>query len=154
MTEFVILQDYREKLPFDFSHIPGVRVEETSIETGDYTTPGLEGIAAVERKSLNDLATSLGSDRKRFEAEVIRATNDLMYFVVVVEEPRHLVQKYVDAGAKACPHYYSRVYPKTITSTVDSWPTKYNVEFQWYPDVEYATLATYGYLQSWEAELL
>ncbi|MFC6953738.1 ERCC4 domain-containing protein [Halorubellus litoreus] len=150
--DFVILHDDREKQPFDFSAIPNVTLETTRLETGDYTTPALEGIAAVERKSLNDLATSLGSDRKRFEAEVKRADRDLQEFVVIVEEPRHLVQKYADAGAKSCPHYFCRTYPRTITSTVDGWPKRYNVRFEFYPDRAYATQATYTLLQSWEQE--
>jgi len=147
----IILQDDREKLPFDFSAFPDVTIEETRLETGDYTTPDLEGTAAVERKSLEDLAGSLGSGRKNFEAEVQRA-GSLMDFVVVIESPRHLVQHYVDAGSKRCPHYYCNTYPKSITSTVDSWPKRYNVEFNWYPDKQYAAVATYDYLCKWERE--
>ncbi|WP_226042737.1 hypothetical protein [Natrinema sp. DC36] len=57
------------------------------------------GLAAVERKSFEDLAGSLGLGRKNFEVEVQRA-GSLMDFIVVIELPRHLVQHYVDARAK------------------------------------------------------
>ncbi len=34
-------------------------------------------------------------------------------------------------------------------STVDSWPKRYNVEFNWYSDKQNATVATYDYLCKW-----
>lgn len=147
----IIIQDDREKTPFDFAHFNNVTVEVERMETGDYTTPDLHGVAAVERKSLEDLAGSLGSDRSRFEAEVDRAAS-LMDFQVVIEAPRHLVQTYADSGAKSCPHYYCGTYPKSITGTIDSWPQYKNVEFNWYPDKTYAAFATYDFLRSWERE--
>lgn len=150
----IILQDDREKTPFRFADNPEIEdVQTERMETGDYTTPALRGVAAVERKSLEDLAGSLGSGRDRFEAEVDRAST-MEYFVVVIESPRHLVQKYADAGAKSCPHYFCNTYPKSITGTVDSWPTYKNVDFHWYPDENYAAIATVNFLRSWESELL
>ncbi|UBF22654.1 ERCC4 endonuclease [Halorubrum tailed virus 25] len=115
----IILIDDRERKPWKF---PGVETEEARLETGDYSVKGFEDRFAVERKSLNDLATSVGSERNRFEAEIQRA-QDFDEFAVVVEASRE------DAAAG---RYYSQIHPNAVTGTVEKWPFKYGIlEFVW-----------------------
>lgn len=122
-----IVVDSREQKPYTF---PGIEsVVEKTLDVGDYSLQGFEDRFAVERKTLNDLATSLGADRDRFEREIIRA-QDLTEFVVVIEAPEDDVYDY--AGTGACPNYYSAIYPNSIIGTVEKWPKKYDVlDFIW-----------------------
>lgn len=133
----IILIDQREKRPYDF---PGVETEEAHLETGDYTVKGFEDRFAVERKSLNDLASSLGSERNRFEAEIQRA-QDFDEFAVVIEATRQEAQ----AGS-----YYSQIHPNAVLGTVDKWPYKYGIlDFEWAGDREQAAQETLRLLDCW-----
>ena len=115
----IILIDDREKQPFEF---PGVETETARLETGDYTVKGFEDSFAVERKSLNDLATSVGSGRERFEAEIQRA-QDMNEFTVIIEGTYQEAQN----GA-----YYSNIHPNAVTGTTEKWPLKYGIlNFEW-----------------------
>lgn len=114
-----ILRDDREKTPWD---LPGVEVEEARLDTGDYTVEGFKDRFAVERKSVNDLATSVGSERNRFEAEVRRAQS-MDEFTVIIEGTRAEVDNH---------QYYSQIHPNAVLGTVDKWPQKYDVlDFIW-----------------------
>lgn len=152
LTAEEILVDDREKNELDFSHTPVLKVRRERLETGDYTTPDLRGYAAIERKSIDDLATCVGTDRERFESQIQRGS-ELEYFEVHIDVPRHLIQEYADESAKSCPHYYSNVYPASITGTVDAWEERYDVSFRWFPDADYMALSVYNKLNSWENEL-
>lgn len=164
MTKLVI--DTREKRPWTF---PGQEVIYKELGVGDYTYEGYEQEFAVERKSLDDLATSMGSERTRFENEIRRANgyanvNDagnplpgtkpdkpLREFVVIIEAPRSSVADFVNQ--KRCPNYFSRIYPKSIISTTKSWPDKYeNLSFLWENDREQAKQECLRLLDKWYLE--
>lgn len=115
----IILIDDREKTPWEF---PGVETETARLETGDYTVKGYEDRFAVERKSLNDLATSVGSGRERFEAEINRA-QDMDEFAVVIEG----TQQEAKNG-----DYYCNIHPNSLLGTTEKWPLKYGIlQFEW-----------------------
>lgn len=61
--------DTREQLPLDLSPL---RTTTATLPTGDYSIQHLEHIIAVERKSLSDLLSCIGTDRQRFDREVMR----------------------------------------------------------------------------------
>lgn len=140
-----IIIDSREKLPYKFPGVDSVVYKQLNV--GDYTLDGFEDRFSVERKSLNDLATSLGADRERFENEIKRA-QDLDKFVVVIEADRSEVADF--AHTNHCPNYYSKIYPKSIISTVESWPDKYStLEFEWAGSREEAKQETLRLLDKW-----
>jgi len=114
-----IVHDQREKKPFD---IPGVDQTAVHLETGDYTVEGYEDQFAVERKSINDLATSLGSTRENFEAEIERAQS-MNEFTVLIEGSRQDIED---------DRYYSNIHPNSVLGTVEKWPLKYGtLNFIW-----------------------
>jgi len=78
-----IVRDSREQNGFSFGGYDCV-VEDGSLATGDYSLAGLEGVVAVERKSLDDLIGCLAGERERFERELARGRG-LDFFAVVVE---------------------------------------------------------------------
>jgi len=143
-----VVIDSREKKPYEF---PGVRDTRTErLNVGDYTIEGYEDVFAVERKTLDDLAQSLGVERERFEAEVQRAQS-LAEFVVMIEAPKSHVYEY--AGTKRSPHYYSNIYPNSIIGTVEGWAQKYDtLTFRWAQNRERALQETLQQLDEWLLE--
>ncbi len=65
----IALVDTREQLPLDLTPL---RMEPSTLATGDYTVKGLESVVAIERKGLDDLLACVGRERDRFDREVIR----------------------------------------------------------------------------------
>ncbi|MCY2987181.1 MAG: hypothetical protein NTY19_04835 [Planctomycetota bacterium] len=65
----VAIVDTREQTPLDLSPL---RVEVAGLTTGDYSVKGLEQIVAIERKELSDLLGCIGTERERFDREVMR----------------------------------------------------------------------------------
>jgi ERCC4-type nuclease len=133
----IILIDDREKTAWEF---PGVETEEARIETGDYTIKGFEDRFAIERKSINDLAKSVGSERDRFESEIKRAQSMDNFAVVIEGTPQE-----VRNGA-----YYSKIHPNAVMGTVQKWPWRYNtLEFVWAGDRERAPQEALRLLDRW-----
>ena len=67
--QVVAVVDTREQLPLDLSPLQTVG---GTLITGDYSVKGLEGVIAIERKSLGDLLGCIGQHRERFDREVMR----------------------------------------------------------------------------------
>ena len=79
VPDYNIVCDSREQLPLWKS---GVVIKR--LDVGDYSIEGLEEEICIERKSLCDLFSTLGSGHKRFKAELERAKS-LKYFAIVVD---------------------------------------------------------------------
>jgi hypothetical protein len=83
----IVLIDPRENAPFAFTDLPlSVSVKTLYLMSGDYSIEGCQDKIACERKSCNDLYSTLGaaSRRARFETELDRLSA-LVVGVVVVE---------------------------------------------------------------------
>lgn len=78
-----IYQDTREQRPLLFQ----CDIEVMKLSVGDYTcaAPYYSDVY-IERKSLNDLAGTLGKDNERFRKEIERANELGFYIVVVIED--------------------------------------------------------------------
>jgi ERCC4-type nuclease len=63
------VKDSREQLPLDLSPL---RTVTGTLTTGDYGLLHLPQAAAIERKSLDDLLSVVGTERERFERELDR----------------------------------------------------------------------------------
>jgi ERCC4-type nuclease len=133
----IVVFDQRENKPWP---LPGVETEETHLETGDYTVKGFEDRFAVERKSIDDLTRSVGTDRDRFEAEIRRA-QEMDEFVVVIEGSKQDVLDH---------DYYSQIHPNAVIGTVEKWPLKYGtLDFIWAGDREQAGQQCLRLLDRW-----
>ncbi len=66
MVKFRISIDSREQQPYMF----GCSTIQRCLDAGDYSVDGLDGVVAVERKSLADFAKTVIHDRERFEREM------------------------------------------------------------------------------------
>ena len=83
VVKMKIVIDTREQTPLDFERYD-CEVVRGGLATGDYSVAGLESLAAVERKSEEDLLGCLTRERPRFERELARARG-MELFAVVVE---------------------------------------------------------------------
>lgn len=78
-----IIIDTREQAPLKFD---GLKTDVSKISAGDYAPNNAHFCNLfIERKSLFDLAGTLGNNKERFEREVIRAQSLGFYLVVLVE---------------------------------------------------------------------
>lgn len=116
-TPFLIC-DTREQRPFTpYFDAPCIR---RALATGDYSLCGFEGLAAVERKSLNDLVQCcVPPNRERFERELARAKS-YQFFAVICEG------SYNDLLAGK---YHSRIKPASVFGSVTSWTVRHQVPF-------------------------
>lgn len=143
---YPIIIDSRENKPYSF---PGVTTRFEQLNVGDYTVAGYETEFAVERKTIDDLARSLGTDRERFEDEMRRAVDANMdHLEVVIEAPEWYVSDY--ANTKHSPKYYSDIYPNSILGTVDAWSDRYTpLSFTWAQNRAEAKQETLRLLDKW-----
>jgi ERCC4-type nuclease len=79
---FIVYADTREQSIPPFPS--GVTVERVTLDAADYTTPVLQGVAVIERKSVGDFASTITAGRERFEDE-IRRLDGYRWRAIVVE---------------------------------------------------------------------
>jgi len=86
MNDITIIQDTREKTPWDFTFY-GFQQEVGTLQTGDYTIKGLERIVRIERKrNSSEIAMNLGLKCKPFFAEMTRMLK-FPYRYIICEFP-------------------------------------------------------------------
>jgi ERCC4-type nuclease len=151
--------DSREQAPYRFESIPlaaaqrkqGKRLvvptEFRTLVSGDYSIIGCESRVAVERKSLEDLYSTLGQGRERFEKEVERL-NDLECAAVVVEASWSEIIRPADFRVK----WRSELNPASVAGTMFAWAVRYrNVRWIVAKNRRGGMKETFGVLSEWWA---
>ncbi|ELY49865.1 ERCC4 domain-containing protein [Natronorubrum bangense] len=136
MSDFTIVIDTREKLPYEFE---GYDTVIDKLDTGDYSIQGYEDVFAVERKSLPDLLKSITWDRDRFKEEIIRG-DELLGFVVVIEDSVQNILEW---------NYKRKVHPNSVMGTIENWSSYHNVDFEWCGDRRGGEEETIEILERW-----
>ncbi len=138
-----IIVDSREQAPFPFlsidpwDEIPTIRA---ALPTGDYSIVGYESRVAIERKSVSDFYGSIGSDRERFEREMIRL-QQMEYAAVVIEgDWKELL---IDRPETI------QMHAKSASHTIYSWSVRYGVQFWPSMGRRHAELTTFHLLRHW-----
>jgi ERCC4-type nuclease len=108
-----IVIDTREQRPYRFE--PFVL---STLDTGDYSVTGYEDRFAIERKSKEDLYSSLGQGRERFEREVARLGR-LDYGAIVVES---------SLSGLLCPPGFTQMNPRAAVCSLLAWSVKHGVQ--------------------------
>ena len=130
----IIAVDTREQKPYRFRH-----AQVKTLATGDYSIVGLEDEIAIERKTASDLLASLGRGRARFERELQRLSA-LDYAAIVVESSlKRLLE----------PQPYSRMNPKSATTSIISWSVKYRVPVFFADDRRHGQALTHALLHKY-----
>lgn len=125
----MIIQDVKEKLPWDF--LPyGENQKIESLKTGDYTTDDLKDIFIVERKATTgELAINLGKKSKQFFAELKRM-NTYKYKYVICEFSIHDLYRFPEGSGIPKKDWKNlRMNYKYITSCIEKIINDCNIEF-------------------------
>ena len=119
MAEISIIIDTREQHPYLFDAWKA-NTSVAGLPAGDYSLPGFEDRAAVERKSLDDLVGCLmGKDRERFERELARG-RAYELFAVVIEANLQDIARGV---------YTSNMKPEAALQSITAFYIRYGVPF-------------------------
>lgn len=174
---FRIVIDTREQRPYLFSRIPAdawevgqparsdsapptLAIETTlgTLQTGDYSIEGHTRAVAVERKSKEDLFSTLSTGRDRFENELIRL-NALPAVIHTSHEP--LAVPSLAVVICECelsdivnnPPAYSKMPPKSIIRSIIKYQTVFSRVHWWMvPGREVAEIVTFRLLDRWWRE--
>jgi len=152
VVPFKILVDAQEKHPYRFggmvadANLKGrslvIETEWRSLKTGDYSIDGWEKHVTIERKSLEDLYTTLGQHRDRFEREHQRMAGlGAGNSCVIIEANWERVLKH--------PPRRSRLCPKVVFRTFLSWSQKFAVPWYCFDSRRLAEVATFRFLECW-----
>ena len=112
-TNFTIIVDTREQLPFDFERF-GVETVRQGLTAGDYGIVGMPVV--VERKTGEDLYSCMTVGRDRFERELERLRSYEFSAVVVENLEQDLL-----CGM------YGKMSPRSIKATLVAWLTRFGV---------------------------
>jgi DNA excision repair protein ERCC-4 len=138
-----ILVDTREQAPFTFQGYE-VDPEPATLPCGDYSLPGFEDRAAVERKSLNDLVGCLmGKDRDRFERELARGRHYDLFAVVVEASLADISQG----------QYRSDMRPQAALQSIITFQVRYRLSIVWAGNRKGAEYVTHSLLSKYLREI-
>lgn len=93
-----IIIDTREQEPYSFD-LRLAAAERRALPAGDYSVGGLEGIVAVERKTLDDFVSTVIHSRSRFREELRKLAEYRAACVVVEAGLPDVLQKRFRGGA-------------------------------------------------------
>ena len=138
-----ILIDTREQEPYTFTGYEAA-TEPATLPVGDYSLPGFQDRAAVERKSLNDLIGCLmGKDRERFERELARGRHYDLFMVVVEASLADVSQG----------RYRSDMKPQAALQSIITFQVRYRIPFVWAGNRAGAEYMTYSFLAKYLREI-
>jgi len=154
-SPFTVLIDTREQRPYTFEGLTAnadqgyapivVPTVRGTLQTGDYSIRGLGELVVVERKSKEDLYSSIGQRRENFEQRMRRLCLDHSVAAVVVEAQ-------LDELLMAPPPH-SHLHPKALNRTILSWMVRWpRVHWILCPGRAVAEAVTYRFLERfWHA---
>lgn len=128
--DFIVIQDTREQIPWDFSYFDGFSgLEKKKLVAGDYTLFGHEQYLSIERKkTTGEIAINLGRKLKQFENELML----LQYFkykYIICEFTLDDIYRFpVNSGIPVNKHKYLRISGNYILMQLNKLVNKYNVE--------------------------
>lgn len=117
----VVIVDSREQTPFTFGAHPNWigGIVRQKIDVGDYSIEGMEGVLALERKSLTDLLTTLTQNRARFFRYCRRLAAFNHRALLIEASYEDVKSSYED--------YYSCAHPNAISGSLDALEAKFGI---------------------------
>ena len=144
MTDFTVLIDHREKMPFFIDKVgddnfPDLNIEWGHMQTGDYTLKGYNETCTkesivIERKSLNDLFMSTGKNRQRLINEFERMMDYSFAALVIEADYRTIIKN---------PPPESGMNPKAVFRSLIAFSQRYNLHVYPCPNRQFAEKTTY-----------
>jgi ERCC4-type nuclease len=118
-----LIIDSREQTPFQFTQLVSAK---GTLQSGDYSIQGLEHLFAVERKSLDDLAGSIGTERERFERELHRLRGFRFKRLLIIGSEDAIVNH----------RYRSQITPKAVLHSLYAIEARYDIPVIFAPTPE------------------
>ncbi len=159
-SPFTIAIDTREQLPYAFEKIEAPRKNSnkkekllyldlptkiTTLRSGDYSIVGHESSVAVERKSAEDLYSTVSQGRDRFTRELQRLNQMEIAWVVVESEFRELLES---------PPKFTKFNPTALVRSIDAWQVRYPRVHWWFvPSRIAGEVKTFRLLYRWWLEM-
>jgi len=134
-----ILIDTRERKPYKFE----TPSKTATLKTGDYSLSGAEHLVAIERKTIDDLVSSLTINRKRFERELFRG-RAINYFALLIE---------ASLSDLSNGRYQSKMLPKAAIQSLLAFSVRYNLPIFFADNREFGARITEGLLLKYAKEL-
>ena len=135
---FVIYADTREQAVPPFP--AGVEVQRVTMSEADYTSPRLQGIGVIERKSISDFASSISHERERFDDEVRRLTG-YRWKAIVIE------------GDLSAVYRAGRLHPHSVLGSIASFFARADLPCLFAVNAAGAGRLIAGILKRWEERL-
>ncbi|MGR3318781.1 MAG: ERCC4 domain-containing protein [Candidatus Anammoxibacter sp.] len=132
-TDITILVDSREQMPLEFKE---AKTEIATLTTGDYSLKRFENEISIERKSLDDLLSSLGKGRERFMKEIQRMRG-FEYSALVIESALWEI-----TGG----NYRSQISPVSVFGSLQSLSVAHGIHVFWAESRELAASLVEGLL--------
>lgn len=153
---FTVVIDTNETYPFLFDHVTDDKGNHVDVPTkrvplylrglADYTIEGMETEFQIERKSLEDLTSTLSERRDSFEGEIARLDGICKFSAIVCEASwLDVLQDNHEHGARA----------KSISRTYFSWAIRYpSVHWIMCAGREHAEIVTFQLMRKfwWEQQ--
>lgn len=114
-----IAVDRREQKPWIF---PGRETVPVTLPEGDYAILGHEGLLTIERKSLQDIVMCCGSERDRFEHELFRLSENVVFPHVFIEGDLRDVETV---------NWQGLLQPSQLVRSLHRWQMVFGVAFHW-----------------------
>lgn len=123
-----IIQDTKEKIPWDFSIHKDVKQIKHAMKTGDYTVRGMEHLLCIERKrSTAEIAMNLGQKIKQFTAECDRMQG-FAYRYIICEFPLFNILEFPKGSTIPRSRWrYMRINGKFLHKTLMGLSETYNI---------------------------
>lgn len=115
-----IIVDNREKLALSFPSFPS---KSARLISGDYSIAGSELDFTVERKTLDDLVSSLTQNRERFTREMERLRGYRFKRLLVIGTEEQIAKG----------NYFSKANPKAILGSLRTFEARYDVPVTFEP---------------------
>jgi ERCC4-type nuclease len=133
IPSWTLIVDNREQTPWNFESVTVgtgksqrplcLKTEPGTLKSGDYSIKGMEDKVAIERKSKEDLFSTLSRGRDRFIRELSRL-NDLEFAAVMVEA------EWMDCMIN--PPERSRLAPVSLNGMIVAWQIRYPKVHWWF----------------------
>lgn len=119
----VILVDTREQSPFDFSRFPNWILAEKrqKLKFGDYCIEGMEGLIALERKTLSDLISTFMQQRQRF-FKMCEGLAKYRWRALIVEA------SYEDIKSPYAEELNTLAHPNAVSGSLDALEAKFGIQ--------------------------
>jgi DNA excision repair protein ERCC-4 len=143
-----VVIDTREQLPYSFAGIEcdqadgggplKVPTVVATLTSGDYSLLGYESRVGIERKSIEDLYSTIGQGRERFERELERLA-DYDYAAVVIEATW--------PDILSSPPRHTKLPPKTVYRSILAWSVRYPIQWWAMGNRRLAEITTFRLLE-------